>query len=78
MKIYIMRKNIRKVISKMETLYLGEKKYTELRDVKSEIKNIYDNYIGNEESEELALVYYRYIFFLLFRKKGLTISKEIE
>lgn len=62
----------------METLYLGEKKYTELRDVKSEIKNIYDNYIGNEESEELALVYYRYIFFLLFRKKGLTISKEIE
>ena len=73
-----MRANIRKVISKMETLYLGGKTYTELRNVKSEIKKIYDNHIGNEGTEELTLVYYQYIFFLLFRKKGLAISKDIE
>lgn len=77
MKIFIMSANIRKDISRMKDLYY-KKTYKELEKVKSEIKNIYDNHIGNEDSEDLALEYYRFIFVLIFRKKRIIISEEIE
>lgn len=72
-----MSTNIRKDTSKIKKLYWG-KTHEELKKMKSEIKNIYDNHIGNEGSENLALEYYQFIFFLLLSKNRLTISKDIE
>ena len=75
MKLYIMSTNIRKDTSKIKKLYWG-KTHEELKKMKSEIKNIYDNHIGNEGSENLALEYYQFIFFLLLSKNRLTISSH--
>ena len=78
MKIYIMNKIVEKGIEEMRNLYFGEKTYEELDKVKSNIKDIYDKYKDDKESEEVAIEYFRFIFDLLFGKFKLTISKEIE
>lgn len=77
MKIYIMSANVRKDTSKMKKLYWG-KTHEELKEIKSEIKAIYDKHTDNEGLEELTIEYYAFIFFLLLSKKNITISKDIE
>ena len=78
MKIYIMNKIVEKGIEEMRNLYYGEKTYEELDKVKYNIKDIYDKYKDDKESEEVAIEYFRFIFALLFGKFQLTISKEIQ
>ena len=78
MKIYIMNKIVEKGIEEMRNLYFGDKTYEELDKVKSNIKDIYDKYKDDKESEEVAIEYFRFIFTLLFEKHKLTVSEEIE
>lgn len=78
MKIYIMNKIVEKGIEEMRKLYFGKEMYDELDKVKSNIKDIYDKYKDDKESEEVAIEYFRFIFTLLFGKLNLTISEGIE
>lgn len=78
MTIYIMKEIVGKGVQKIRNLYYGEKTYKELDEVKYKIKNIYDKYRDDQEAEEVAIEYFRFILTLLFGKHKLTVSEEIE
>lgn len=71
-----MSSNLETEIQKMRDLYIGEKDYSKLEEVKSEIKNIYDNNKDKPHSEVLAIEYFEFIHRLYDASKDSKLSEE--
>lgn len=67
-----MNSKLQDEIQKMRDLYIGEKDYSELEEVKSEIKNIYDNNKVKPDSEDLAIEYFKFFQKLYAANKRLS------
>lgn len=73
-----MSSNLEKEIQKIKDLYINKKEYSELEEVKSEIKNIYDKCKNNDNGEDLAIEYLTFIRKLCWANKYNMIPEEEE
>lgn len=71
-----MNSKLQNEIQKMRDLYIGEKDYSKLEEVKYEIKNIYDNNKGKPNSEDLAIEYIKFFKKLYSTNENKQLSEE--
>lgn len=67
-----MNSKLQDEIQKMRDLYIGEKDYSKLEEVKTEIKNVYDNNKVKPDSEVLAIEYLKFFQKLYAANKQLS------
>lgn len=78
MKNLIMNSKLQGEIQKMRNLYIGEKDYSKLEEVKFEIKNIFDNNKDEPDSEYLAIEYFKFFQKLYAANKQLSEAEAEE